>query len=96
MCFVTLAVGSVSVDEEEEAFAHANQLLLAGLGSEQRMVVPCAPPLPHRSLFQELLNSYPAMSASMGHPVEIGVTFVGRAQLASGCFVMAVEGCLIA
>lgn len=61
MCLVTLAVGSMSVDEEEEASARASHLLPGGAGCQQRMVVPhAAAPPPHHSLFQELLNSYAA------------------------------------
>lgn len=70
--------------------ARANQLLPGGAGSEQRVAVPRAAAPPRRSLFQEFLNSY-TMSAGVGHPVEIGVTFACRVLLASVCFLITVE-----
>ncbi|XP_009470918.1 PREDICTED: LON peptidase N-terminal domain and RING finger protein 2 [Nipponia nippon] len=85
----------MSVDEERglctpnPAAAWWCRLRVEGRGAR-------APPPPPCSLFQELLNSYAAVSAGVGHPVEIGVTFACGVLLASVRFLIAVEACLVA
>lgn len=69
---------------------------LVGAGSEQRMVVPLTAGPHHCSLYQELLNLYSTVSASFGHLVKIDVTSACRVLFVSVCFVITVEGCLVA